>query len=78
MSRHIEPRMGSNMLREHRDFDCVTPTLKREPTYGELGTDVDAAYSPYQGNMERLLQQQHQMIGLQQQTFQNMASLTKA
>ena len=80
MSRHIhvrsdfdlEPRMDSDMLRGHRDFDCVTPKLEREPTYGELGTDIDAGYSPYQGNLERLLHQQQQMIGLQQQTFQTM------
>ncbi|KAK2565608.1 hypothetical protein P5673_010736 [Acropora cervicornis] len=85
MSRHIhvrsdfdlEPRMGSDMLRGHRDFDCVTPKLEREPTYGELGTDIDAGYSPYQGNLERLLHQQQQMIGLQQQTFQTMASTIK-
>ena len=67
MSRHIHvPRMGSDTLRGHRDFDCVTPKLEREPTYGELGTDTDAWYSPYQGNLERLLHQQQQMIGLQQ------------
>ena len=85
MSRHIHvrsdfdlvPRMGSDALREHRDFDCVTPRLKGEPTYGELGTDVDDGYSPYQGNLERLLHQQQQMIGLQQQTFQTMASTIK-
>ena len=76
MSRHIHvPRIGSDTLRGHRDFDCVTPKLEREPTYGELGTDIDAGYSPYQGNLERLLHQQ--MIGLQQQTFQTMASTIK-
>ena len=85
MSRHIhvrsdfdlEPRMGSDTLRGHRDFDCVTPKLEREPMDGELGTDIDAGYSPYQGNLERLLHQQQQMIGLQQQTFQTMASTIK-
>ena len=78
MSRHIHvPRIGSDTLRGHRDFDCVTPKLEREPTYGELGTDIDAGYSPYQGNLERLLHQQQQMIGLQQQTFQTMASTIK-
>ena len=85
MSRHIhvrsdfdlEPRIGSDTLRGHRDFDCVTPKLEREPTYGELGTDIDAGYSPYQGNLERLLHQQQQMIGLQQQSFQTMASTIK-
>ena len=78
MSRHIHvPRMGSDTLRGHRDFDCVTPKLEREPTYGEVGTDIDAGYSPYQGNLERLLHQQQQMIGLQQQTFQTMASTIK-
>ena len=78
MSRHIHvPRMGSDTLRGHRDFDCVTPKLEREPTNGEVGTDIDAGYSPYQGNLERLLHQQQQMIGLEQQTFQTMASTIK-
>ncbi|XP_044167871.1 uncharacterized protein LOC122951891 [Acropora millepora] len=59
MSRHIHvPRMGSDTLRGHRDLDCVTPKLEREPTYGQLGTDIDAGYSPYQGNLEQLLHQQ--------------------
>ena len=65
----LEPRMGSDTSCGHRDFDCVTPRLKREPTYDELCTDVDAGYSPYRGNLERLLHQQQQVIGLQQQTF---------
>lgn len=85
MSRHIhvrsdfdlEPRMDSDTSRGHRDYDCVTPTLKKEPTCGDLGTDVDAGYPPYQGNLERLLHQQQQMIGLQQQTFQTMPSTIK-
>ena len=69
--------MVSDTSSGHRDYDCVTPRLKREPTHDELGTDVDAGYSPYQGNLERLLHQQQQMIGLQQQTFQSMASTMK-
>ena len=73
----LEPRMVSDTPSGHRDYHCVTPRLKREPTHNELGTDVDAGYSPYQGNLERLLHQQQQMIGLQQQTFQSMASTIK-
>ena len=55
MSRHIhvrsdfdlEPTMVSDTPSGHRDYDCVTPRLKREPTHDELGTDVDAGCSPY-------------------------------
>ncbi|XP_068704520.1 uncharacterized protein [Montipora foliosa] len=64
--------MVSDTPSGHCNYDCVTPRLKREPTH-----DVDAGYSPYQGNLEGLLHQQQQMIGLQQQTFQTMASTIK-
>lgn len=73
----LELRMDSDTSHRHRDYDCVAPILKREPTYGERGTDADIGYSPYQGNLERLLHHQQQMIGLQQQTFQTMASTIK-
>ena len=66
----LPSRVETNTLRARSALDPVSQ-WKLEPAYGELNASLD------RGNLEQLLHQQQQMIGLQQKTFQSMASTIK-
>ena len=66
----------TNTLRARSDLDPVSQP-KHKPTYGEPDASLDRGNPHYCENLEQLLHQQQQMIGLQQKTFQSMASTIK-
>ena len=72
----LPSRVEANTLRARFDLDPVSQ-WKREPAYDEPTASLDRGNPYYGENLEQLLNQQQQMIGLQQKTFQLMASTIK-
>ena len=72
----LPSRVETNTLHAHSDLDPVSQ-WQREPAYDEPNASLDRGNQYYRENLEQLLHQQQQMIGLQQKTFQSMASTIK-
>ena len=72
----LPSRLETNTLHVRSDLDPVSQ-WKCKPAYGEPKASLDRGNPPYHENLEQLLHQQQQMIGLQQKTFQSMASTIK-
>ena len=67
----------TNTLRARSDLADPVSQPKHKPTYGEPDGSLDRGNPHYCENLGQLFHQQQQMIGLQQKTFQSMASTSK-